>query len=163
MAMTPTTDLSASRIPVANRQAGFSFAAALGTLAFVSVASYLAYSSYYMIIKGGGFTTGGLNFDAHLRRSSIDPADLFHAHVGAMDICARALLAVEQIFTDGQFPELVKARYGGWSSAFGQDIMAGRAGLEVLSRHVLERNQDAQPISGRQEYLENLLNRFLVE
>ncbi len=114
----------------------------------------------YTILQGGGFTTGGLNFDAKVRRQSLDPADLFHAHVGAMDVCARALLAAERAIQDGQLAQLVKARYQGWSGSLGQEILAGRTGLEALARRVLERDQDVEPVSGRQEYLENLVNRF---
>ena len=112
------------------------------------------------ILRGGGFTTGGLNFDAKVRRQSFEPADLFHAHVGAMDVCARALLAAERLIVDGQLAREVEARYRGWSDPLGQEILGGRAGLEELSRRVIERNQEVLPVSGRQEYLENLINRF---
>ncbi len=112
------------------------------------------------ILAGGGFTTGGLNFDAKVRRQSLDPADLFHAHAGAMDLCARALLAAEKMLQDGQLAEALKDRYAGWREPFGQEILSGRAGLETLSSHVLERNKEALPVSGRQEFLENLAARF---
>jgi xylose isomerase len=112
------------------------------------------------IFRGGGFTTGGLNFDAKVRRQSFEPADLFHAHVGAMDVCARALLAAERLIVDGQLAREVQARYRGWSGPLGQEILDGRAGFEELSRRVIERNQELAPVSGRQEYLENLINRF---
>ncbi len=112
------------------------------------------------ILGAGGLGTGGLNFDAKVRRQSIDPADLFHAHVGAMDVCARALLAAERILQDGELSKAVKDRYAGWRQPLGQEIMAGRMGLEALSRRVLERDQDVTPVSGRQERLENLVNRY---
>jgi xylose isomerase len=114
----------------------------------------------YAILRGGGLGTGGLNFDAKVRRQSIDPIDLFHAHVGGMDVCARALLAAERMIQDGQLAEALKSRYAGWRGSLGQDILQGRLGLEALSKRVLEGEQEALPVSGRQEYLENLVNRF---
>ncbi len=115
----------------------------------------------YVIMKNGGFTTGGFNFDAKVRRQSIDAADLFHAHVGAIDVTARALLAVERILEDGKLEEAVKERYRGWTGPLGKEILSGKASLESLSQRVLERNQDVAPVSGRQEALENLLNRYV--
>ncbi len=115
----------------------------------------------YVIMKNGGFTTGGFNFDAKVHRQSLDAADLFHAHVGAIDVTARALLAVEQILKDGKLEEAVKERYRGWTGPLGKEILSGKASLESLSQRVLERNQDVAPVSGRQEALENLLNRYL--
>jgi len=115
----------------------------------------------YAILRGGGFTTGGLNFDAKVRRQSFEAADLLHAHVGAMDVCARALLAAEAMIGDGRLAEAVRERYRGWQEPFGKDVLAGKLGLEELSARVLERNQDVQPVSGRQEALENLVNRFV--
>jgi xylose isomerase len=114
----------------------------------------------YHIFRAGGFTTGGLNFDAKLRRQSIDPADLFHGHIGGMDIGARALLAAEAMITDGRLASAVEERYAGWRAQLGRDIMAGSLSLEALSERVLTRNRDVEPVSGRQEYLENLINRF---
>jgi xylose isomerase len=115
----------------------------------------------YYIQQAGGFTTGGFNFDAKVRRQSIDAADLFHAHVGGMDVTARALLAVEQLIQDGKLAGAVKARYQGWSGALGKEILSGKTSLEDLSQRVLERNQDVAPVSGRQEALENLVNQYL--
>ncbi len=115
----------------------------------------------YVIFKNGGFTTGGFNFDAKVRRQSFDAVDLFHAHVGAIDVTAKALLAVEQIMKDGKLEAAVKARYQGWSGPLGQEILSGKANLESLSARVLEKNQDPAPASGRQEFFENLLNRDL--
>jgi len=112
------------------------------------------------ILGAGGLGSGGLNFDAKVRRQSTDAADLFHAHVGAMDVCARALLAAERILQDGRLAQAVKDRYAGWRQPFGQEILAGRLGLESLSQWVLERDRDVRPVSGRQELLENLVNRF---
>jgi xylose isomerase len=114
----------------------------------------------YHILQGGGFTTGGFNFDAKVRRQSIDAVDLFHGHVGAMDVAARALLAAERMIVDGGLKKIVADRYAGWQSAFGKAVLAGNASLESLSEHVLGKDSEPQPVSGRQEYLENLVNRF---
>jgi xylose isomerase len=114
----------------------------------------------YHIVRGGGFTTGGLNFDAKVRRQSIDAVDLFHGHIGAMDVAARALLAAEQMIQDGRLARAVLDRYAGWRAPLGQGILAGTSSLEALSAHVLGRDADPEPVSGRQEYLENLVNRF---
>jgi xylose isomerase len=114
----------------------------------------------YHIVRGGGFTTGGLNFDAKVRRQSIDAVDLFHGHIGAMDVAARALLAAERMIQDGRLARAVEDRYAGWRAPLGQGILAGKSSLEALSAHVLDRDADPEPASGRQEYLENLVNRF---
>jgi xylose isomerase len=114
----------------------------------------------YHILRAGGLGAGGLNFDAKLRRQSVDPADLFHAHVGAMDVCARALLAAERMIEDGQLARALEARYAGWRAPFGQELLQGRHGLEALSQRVLARADDVRPVSGRQEQLENLVNRY---
>jgi xylose isomerase len=114
----------------------------------------------YQVLQAGGFTTGGFNFDAKVRRQSIDPADLFHGHIGAMDVAARALLAAERMITEGSLARVVQDRYAAWRTPFGKDVLAGRSSLEALSSHVLDRDSDPEPVSGRQEYLENLVNRF---
>ena len=115
----------------------------------------------YHILKAGGLTTGGLNFDAKVRRQSIDPADLFHAHVGAMDLCARALLMAERMVVDGQLEQALRDRYQGWAGDYGRQVLAGQLTLEAVAARTLERNLDPEPRSGRQEYLENLLNRYI--
>ena len=115
----------------------------------------------YLILQGGGFTTGGLNFDSKVRRQSIDAEDMFHGHIGGMDVSARALLIAEQMVGDGRLARHVEARYAGWNSAFGQDLMGGRLGLDQVAERALDRNQDTRPVSGRQELLENLLNSYL--
>jgi xylose isomerase len=115
----------------------------------------------YLILKGGGFTTGGLNFDAKVRRQSIDPEDMFHGHIGGMDVSARALLIAEKMLQDDQLNQLVAQRYAGWGTPFGQDILSGRMSLDDVAAHVVARNTDTAPVSGRQERLENLLNSYL--
>ncbi|MFZ5547269.1 MAG: xylose isomerase [Pseudomonadota bacterium] len=114
----------------------------------------------YHVLQAGGLGSGGLNFDSKVRRQSIDAEDLFHGHIGGMDVCAQALLVAEQMVKDGRLKAAVEARYAGWATPLGQDILAGRAPLDQLAEGVLSRNQDVLPVSGRQEYLENLVNRF---
>jgi len=114
----------------------------------------------YLVLQAGGFTSGGLNFDAKVRRQSFEPVDLFHAHVGAVDVSARALLAAEQVVQDGRLAKALKSRYQGWGGPFGQEILAGKSSLEALSKRTLDRNEDVSPVSGRQEMLENLLARL---
>jgi xylose isomerase len=114
----------------------------------------------YEIMRAGGFTTGGLNFDAKLRRQSIDAEDLFHAHVGGIDTMARALLAAERMINDNKLAGAVAARYAGWDGELGKRILEGRISLADLSEHATSR-AEPRPRSGRQELLENLLNRYL--
>jgi xylose isomerase len=115
----------------------------------------------YTLVKGGGFTTGGMNFDAKLRRQSIDPEDLFYAHIGGLDTMARALLVAEKMIEDGKLQAALEKRYAGWSQDLGQSILNGKVSLEDLSKLVLEKNLDPKPVSGAQEKLENLVNRYL--
>ena len=120
----------------------------------------MALACYY-IFKAGGFTTGGFNFDAKIRRQSIDPDDLLIAHATSMDACARGLLMAEQIIKDGVLDAFVEDRYSGWSGKEGKAILAGKRSLDDLSDYVLKRGLDPQPKSGKQEYLEGLLNDYL--
>jgi xylose isomerase len=115
----------------------------------------------YTILRGGGLTTGGLNFDAKLRRQSLDPIDLFHAHIGGIDTLARGLLVAARIIEEGRLAVFVEQRYAGWDGALGREILAGEHDLRSLSEHVRDGNLDPQPVSGRQEWLENLVNRYL--
>ena len=115
----------------------------------------------YEILKAGGFTTGGLNFDAKVRRQSIDPEDIFHGHIGGMDVSARALLIAEKMITDGKFAQVTEDRYAGWKGSFGQDVLSGKLGLDAVAQRVLDQNVDVQPVSGRQERIENLLNSYI--
>ncbi|ESR27284.1 xylose isomerase [Lutibaculum baratangense] len=114
----------------------------------------------YEILKAGGFEQGGLNFDAKIRRQSIDPDDLLHAHVTSMDAIARALLAAAELLEDGTLSRAVEERYAGWNGDIGRDILGGRMSLDDLARHVGDKALDPQPRSGRQEYLEGVVNRF---
>lgn len=112
-------------------------------------------------MQAGGFDTGGVNFDAKPRRQSVEPDDLFHAHIGGMDTCARALEVAARMIEDGKLSEVVDARYGGWKQGLGSDILSTEMSMEDLSTHVLGRNLEPQPRSGRQEMIENLVNRYL--
>ena len=114
----------------------------------------------YIILKGGGFTTGGLNFDAHVRRQSIDPVDLFYAHIGAMDAFARGLKNAAKMIKEKRFEKAVNARYAGWNKALGKKIESGRIGFEELEVYTLK-NGEPEIASGRQELLENILNEYL--
>jgi xylose isomerase len=127
------------------------FANDLGELALVMM----------RILRAGGFTSGGFNFDAKVRRQSIDPQDLLHAHVGGMDMLARALLVADRMLDDGKLLDLVDERYSGWGTGIGPDILAGRLSLEQLSERVVAQKIDPKPRSGRQEMLENLVSRYL--
>ena len=115
--------------------------------------------AYYEVLKAGGFTTGGTNFDAKLRRQSMDPEDLILAHVGAMDICAAGLKAAAAMLEDGRLEAALAERYAGWDSAEGQALL--RSDFEQISARVVAEDVNPEPKSGRQERLENLVNRFL--
>ena len=115
----------------------------------------------YLILQGGGFKDGGINFDAKVRRQSIEPDDMFIGHIGAMDVCARALLIAEKMINDGRVANLVAERYAGWQGDLGHQIMGSSSSLESLAARALERNVDTRPVSGRQELLENLLNEAI--
>jgi xylose isomerase len=115
----------------------------------------------YHILQGGGFTTGGLNFDAKIRRQSLDPDDLLHAHIGGMDVSARGLLIAAKMIEDGQLARHVKERYAGWETPEGKAMLSGQRSLADIAATVEARNHEPQPRSGRQEYLENLLNSYV--
>jgi len=113
------------------------------------------------ILRNGGMHSGGFNFDAKLRRQSVEATDLFHAHIGGMDVIARGLLAAAAMLEDGHLQRFVDERYAGWKGAFGREILGGRQSLEDLAGHVLANDLEPQPRSGRQEMLENWLRRFV--
>jgi xylose isomerase len=117
--------------------------------------------AFYQILKAGGLNSGGWNFDAKVRRQSIDPADLLHGHIGGLDVLARSLKAAAALITDGTYDKVVDARYAGWNQGMGKDILAGKLSLADLAAKVDAENINPQPKSGQQEYLENLINRFV--
>ena len=115
----------------------------------------------YEVLRAGGLGTGGLNFDAKIRRQSIDPDDLLHAHVGAIDLCARALLTAARMVEDGAPAARIADRYAGWDGDLGRGILAGERTLADLATLVESTGIDPQPRSGAQERLENLYNTYL--
>ena len=115
----------------------------------------------YEILKNGGFTTGGLNFDCKLRRQSCDPADLFHGHIGGMDHMALALRKAAKLIDSDFLAQAKEARYKGWQSDLGVAIDSGKHSLESLAEHCVSNNLAPKAVSGQQELLENKLNRAL--
>src|SRR5271157_2600045 len=114
------------------------------------------------ILRAGGLGKGGLNFDAKLRRASIDVEDLFHAHIGGMDAFALAYKTARRIVADGEFEGFVANRYSSYNSGYGLEIERGKVGFRELQKLVLSKLGEPAPRSGRQEYLENLLNSYMT-
>jgi xylose isomerase len=117
--------------------------------------------AYYQVLQAGGFTTGGTNFDAKLRRQSIDPQDLLIAHIGGMDCCARGLKAAAKMVEDGALQKPLDDRYAGWNGADAQKMLKGEYTLDQIAEKVERENINPEPRSGRQEYLENVVNRYV--
>lgn len=117
--------------------------------------------AYYAILKGGGFKNGGTNFDAKLRRQSLDAEDLLYAHIGGMDTCARALKAAAKMVEDGVLTSFVEDRYAGWGGAEAKKMLDGSYSLDDIAEYVTKADINPQPKSGRQEYLENVVNRYV--
>jgi xylose isomerase len=114
------------------------------------------------ILRSGGLGKGGFNFDAKLRRPSVDPEDLFYAHIGGMDTYALAFKVARRIIADGKLGGFVEDRYSSYDSGVGRDIERGKVGFPELEKLVLGRLGEPKLRSGRQEYLENLLNSYLT-
>jgi xylose isomerase len=117
--------------------------------------------AFYYILKQGGLGNGGFNFDAKLRRQSLDPADLLYGHVGGLDTLARGLKAAAALIEDGTFDRELEERYAGWQEREAKAMLSGKRTLEQIAARVEKQNINPQPRSGRQEYLENLVNRFV--
>ncbi|MDR3514914.1 MAG: xylose isomerase [Azospirillaceae bacterium] len=117
--------------------------------------------SLYYVLQGGGFTTGGLNFDAKIRRQSISPDDLLFAHVGGIDTCARALLVAADMVESGKLAQHVAQRYAKWQTPEAQAMLKGPLTLADIAAQVEQHPVEPVPVSGRQEYLENLVNSYL--
>ena len=115
----------------------------------------------YEILRGGGLSSGGFNFDAKLRRQSLDPVDLFHAHVGGMDTLARALERAAALLEEERLQRFVDERYSGWDGELGRAILDGKHSLAELWQQVGDTGLDPQPVSGRQEMLENWVRRVV--
>ena len=122
---------------------------------------YLTTQCMLMILKYGGLSPGGVNFDAKVRRESFEPIDLFHAHVGGMDAFARGLKIAAAIRADGELDAFVKERYSSWDSGIGAEIESGSANFESLEAYMQKQGEISPNESGRQEMLEHLVNRYL--
>ncbi|MDR1148304.1 MAG: xylose isomerase [Spirochaetaceae bacterium] len=122
---------------------------------------YEAALAMFAILKAGGFTSGGLNFDAKIRRNSVDPSDLFEAHIGGMDTFAVGLVIAQRILDDGKIPAFVKKRYASFDSGDGAKFEKGEFDLASLAGLVKEYGNIGLT-SGKQEYLENILNTYLL-
>lgn len=113
-----------------------------------------------VILEAGGFKGGGINFDAKIRRNSTDPEDLFYAHIGGMDAFARALVTADAILEKSDYKQIRAARYSSFDAGKGKEFEAGKLSLEELRAFALDHGEPALT-SGRQEYLENLINRYI--
>ena len=122
---------------------------------------YLTTQCMLSIMKAGGLTTGGVNFDAKVRRESFEPVDLFYAHIGGMDAFARGLKIAAAIRQDGRLEKFVKQRYSSYDSGIGAKIEAGTVSFKDLETYILKKGEAAPNTSGRQEMLENLINEFI--
>ena len=117
--------------------------------------------AYYHVLDGGGFKNGGTNFDSKLRRQSLDPADLLIGHIGGMDCCARGLKAAAKMIEDKALSQPLADRYAKWDSADAQKLLRGELKLDEIAAMVERDNINPEPKSGRQEYLENVVNRYV--
>jgi xylose isomerase len=122
---------------------------------------YLTTQCMLVILAQGGLAPGGINFDAKVRRESFEPIDLFHAHIGGMDAFAVGLKLAAQIRKEGVLTNFVKERYSSWDAGIGAKIESGQAKFDDLEKYMLEKGDATPNVSGRQEMLENIINRFV--
>jgi xylose isomerase len=122
---------------------------------------YLTTQCMLVILEQGGLAPGGVNFDAKVRRESFEPVDLFHAHIGGMDAFAMGLKLAARIRKDGVLKDFVKQRYASWDAGIGAKVESGQAKFEDLEKYMLEKGDVAPNTSGRQEMLENIINRYV--
>ena len=122
---------------------------------------YLTTQCMLVVLGQGGLAPGGVNFDAKVRRESFEPVDLFHAHIGGMDAFAHGLKIAAEIRADGVLSDFVKERYASWDDGIGKKIEAEQAGFEELEKYMLDKGDATPNMSGRQEMLENIVNRYL--
>ena len=122
---------------------------------------YLTTQVMLVVLAQGGIGTGGFNFDAKVRRESFEPIDLFYAHIGGMDAFAQGLKIAAAIRKDGSLRDIVKQRYASWDNGIGAEIESGKSTLESLEKYMLEKGDAAKNVSGRQEMIENIINRYL--
>ena len=117
--------------------------------------------SMYQVIKAGGLGKGGCNFDAKVRRQSFRPEDIIHAHVGGVDLCARAFLTAARLIEEGKYDSLLQERYADWKTDRATRMLGGQLSLDEIEALALEAQLNPQPRSGRQEEIENLLARTI--
>ena len=123
---------------------------------------YEAALCMYEVLKAGGFTNGGLNFDSKARRGSYTAEDIFHSYIAGMDTFALGLKIADKMITDGRIDRFVESRYASWNTGIGSDIISGRATLADLERYALEKGEVVDSLtSGRQEMLESVLNNIM--
>jgi xylose isomerase len=122
---------------------------------------YLTTQTMYYILKHGGLGSGGVNFDAKVRRESFEPVDLFHAHIGSMDAYAKGLKIAAAIRADRALDNFIAHRYSSWDQGIGAKIEAGGLGLADLEAYILKKGDVTENVSGRQEMLENLVNKYM--
>jgi xylose isomerase len=115
----------------------------------------------YYILKNGGMKNGGNNFDAKVRRQSVDAVDLFYGHIGGIDILARSLLNAAAMIEGGEVDSVITDRYAGWQSADAKAMLAPGSSLEAISDAAVAAKIDPKPRSGRQEYVENIVSRYI--
>ena len=124
--------------------------------------AYDATLCMYEVLKAGGFTNGGLNFDAKARRGSYTMEDIFLSYIAGMDTFALGLKAAAKIIEDGRLDKFVDDRYASWTTGIGADIIAGKADMESLEKYAVEKGEVTDSLSsGRQEYLESVLNQIM--
>jgi xylose isomerase len=122
---------------------------------------YMTATMMCTLLKYGGFTKGGLNFDAKVRRESFEPVDLFHAHIGGMDAFARGLKIAAAMRKEGVIADFVKQRYASWDGGLGKEIESGNHSFKSLEKYMLDKGDAAPNASGRQEWIENVINRYV--
>lgn len=115
----------------------------------------------YEILKNGGFKTGGLNFDAKIRRQSVDKYDVFYGHIGAIDTMALSLKCAAKMIEDNDLVQIVTDRYANWDNQLGKDILQGNLSLQQIAEYSLSHHLQPKTYSGAQEKLENLVNRYI--
>lgn len=116
----------------------------------------------YEVLKAGGFTNGGLNFDSKARRGSFEPVDIFHSYIAGMDTFALGLRIADKLIKDGRIDQFVADRYSSWNSGIGKDIIDGKVSMQDLEKYALEKGEVVQVVkSGRQEMLESIMNNIM--
>lgn len=122
---------------------------------------YLTATTMLVVLGQGGIGSGGLNFDAKVRRESFEPIDLFYAHIGAMDAFAQGLRIAAAMRKDGALTDIVSKRYATWDTGIGAEIEAGKHSFQTLEEYILKKGAPDKNISGRQELIENIINRYI--